>query len=155
MPRNDVESKPGGAPIIARRIVGALFNGALWAMAIALVFSKWTWLEMRFNVGWILIGAWVVLFALILWRVEKPLGLAFSIANALTCACVFFAFSGGIAGIQMIPASLLREGLHQIGWSIVAVNAGMLVFSAVCLVTIAVLERAFRTSVAEEADTDG
>ena len=72
-------------PLLAR-IVGALFNSTLWGMVIALAFSKWTWLEMRFNIGWIFYGAWIVLFVLLMWRSRKPFSFAFSCVNTVLCA---------------------------------------------------------------------
>ncbi len=155
MSRTDAAAKPVKTATQALRIVGALLNSALWAMAIALLFSKWTWLEMRFNIGWIFIGAWVAIFALILWRAEKPLGFAFSIANTLTCAIVYFALSGGFAGLQMVPASLVREGLRQTSWSIAAVNIGMLAFVGCCLAAIAALEATQRVNAATSTSGNG
>lgn len=109
-------------------------------MVIALAFNRWTWLEMRFNIGWIFFGAWIVMFVLLMWRTHKPLGFAFSSINTVACAILCTVLCGGLTQAQMIPACLIREGLHQIQWSIAALNVGILAFITICLLAIGALE---------------
>lgn len=136
------ESNPrNSSGSLLARIVGTLLNSALWGMVIALAFNKWTWLEMRFNIGWIFYGTWIVLFVLLMWRKRKPFSFAFSCINAALCAIVSFALCGGVKQMLMIPACLVREGVHQVQWNIAAVNVGMLLFIVVFLSVIALLDR--------------
>ena len=127
------------------RIVGAFFNSALWGIVVALAFSKWTWLEMRFNVGWILYGVWIVSFVVLLWRTRKPLGFKFSVANTLLSLVLCFALSNGFAGIAMLPACLVREGVMQPAWNVGVINIVMLLFVAIFLLLIAFLDRVQRS----------
>lgn len=131
-----------GEDPVAGRIIGAFFNASLWGMVIALAFNRWTWLEMRFNIGWIFYGVWLVLFAILLWKARKPLGLAFSAINTAACAVLSTFLCGGLAQVRMIPACLIREGLHQSQWSIEALNICMIAFVVVCLIAIGALEPA-------------
>jgi len=140
------DRKNSRGPLLAR-IVGTLFNSALWGMVIALAFNKWTWLEMRFNIGWIFYGTWIVLFVLLMWRRRKPFSFAFSCINTVLCAIASFALCGGVKQMLMIPACLVREGVFQVQWNITAVNIGMLLFTIIFLTAIALLDRKGRNVV--------
>lgn len=142
-----------GEPLaLALRVIGVLFNCALWAMVVALLFSKWTWFEMRVNVGWVLYGAWILLFVICLWRVKKPFGLVFSLVNTVICGIAIFFLSNGAIGVQIIPASLVREGLHQSQWVAGTVNTALVAFAVVCLVLIAALDVAVKVRSARGQD---
>ncbi len=124
----------------AERMMCALFNSALWAMVIALCCFKWTWLEMRFNVGWIFYGVWIIAFALIVWRVPKPLGFKFSVINTVVSLVIGLVVCRGVTGILLIPACVIREGVGFTTWNIDAINVTVFAFMAICLLIIAILE---------------
>jgi hypothetical protein len=123
----------------ALRVVGALYCSGLWAMALALLATQWTWLEMRFNVGWVLFGGWPVLFVLLLCvRAVRP-GLKFTIASMVGSAIMGFAACGGLQGLSIVPACLVREGLMHGSWPLGTVNlaiGGFIVLGPVIAIAV-------------------
>lgn len=126
--------------ITAERVISALLNSALWAMVIALCCFRWTWLEMRFNVGWIFYGVWIIAFALIVWRAPKPLGFKFSAINTVASIVLSLVICRSAAELLMVPAFVIREGVGLTTWNIDAINVTILAFIAICLLIIAILE---------------
>ena len=102
-------------------------------MVVALLLSKWTWFEMRVNVGLVMYAVWVVLFLVCLWRVRKPFGVVFAIVNTAVCVAAAVVLSRGFIGVQVIPACLVREGLMQPQWVIANINQALIVFLVVGL----------------------
>lgn len=111
-----------------RRFIGACYCSALWSMALALLVSRWTWLEMRFNVGWTFFGLWVLFCTICFfaqairpgWRLAVGSLAASVLAGILAC--------GGVQGLLILPACLIREGLAHGAWQLDAVNGGMAAF---------------------------
>lgn len=124
----------------AERVICALLNSALWAMVIALCCFRWTWLEMRFNVGWIFYGVWIIAFTLILWRIRNPLGLKFSVINTVVSFVLGLVICHGVSEILLVPACVIREGVGFTAWNIGTINVVALSFIVICLLVIAILE---------------
>lgn len=109
-------------------------------MVVALCCFKWTWLEMRFNIGWIFYGVWIVVFALIVWRVRKPLGFRFSAISTVASIVLGMVVCRGVSGLFLIPACVIREGVGYTTWNIGTINVLIIAFLAICLIVIAILE---------------
>ncbi|MDT2641122.1 hypothetical protein P7D31_13545 [Enterococcus dongliensis] len=95
--------------------VTILYNSFWWAMTLALICFSNEWLQMRINTGWIFFGSWLLLVLLLTRFMTRHLYLIsgqFAFFNAVGC----FALSIFVIGWQrlsIVPASLIREGLHQ------------------------------------------
>lgn len=104
------------------------YSAFVLALGIALVGAGSEWLEMRMNIGTLLLGLWLVFWGLLLWlsrtcRLNQPLVPA---TLLLVCAGTGLAMHGTNA-MQVIPAALLREGLHLTGVSLNLFNLALLV----------------------------
>lgn len=92
-----------------------VFNSLLWAMAIALSCFKSEWLEMRVNIGYIFFASTIILSTILTIANKKntlKLSLRFTILNILITFC-YEIFLYGFKRIQIVPASIIREGFHQ------------------------------------------
>lgn len=92
-----------------------LFNSLLWAMAIALSCFKSEWLEMRVNIGYIFFASTIILSIFLFIANKKKdlkLSLKFTILNIIITFC-YEIFLYGFKRMQIVPASIIREGFHQ------------------------------------------
>jgi hypothetical protein len=110
-----------------------LYNSFLWSMALALTCFRNEWLEMRVNIGYLLFGIWLILFAAgcVLFRKQAALrrGFRFSSVNLLICALYGFLLYGA-GRMAVVPAAIVREGLHVTGISFTMVNTVLAVLLA-------------------------
>lgn len=97
-------------------------------MLIALTCFNNTWLQMRVNTGYIFYAGWVVLTVLlgIILRKREP-GLRFSLINLVICT-VYSIFLYGWKRLQIVPASIIREGIHQGTIKFSVINTAVFVF---------------------------
>lgn len=128
-----VEKRAGD---FALRVIGALYCSGLWAMALALLAAQWTWLKMRFNVGWVLFGGWPALLVLFLRVKAVHPGLKFTIASMVGPAIMGFAACGGLQGLSVVPACLVREGLMHGSWPLGTVNLALVGFIVLGFVVV-------------------
>lgn len=96
-------------------MISIIFNSILWAMAIALSCFKSEWLEMRVNIGYIFFASTFILSIILFIALKKKsrkLNLKFTLINSII---MFFygIFLYGFKRIQIVPASIIREGIHQ------------------------------------------
>lgn len=96
-------------------MISIIFNSILWAMAIALSCFKSEWLEMRVNIGYIFFASALTLSLILFIALKKKsrkLNLKFTLINSII---MFFygIFLYGFKRIQIVPASIIREGIHQ------------------------------------------
>lgn len=92
-----------------------VFNSLLWAMAISLSCFKSEWLEMRVNIGYIFFASTIILSTILTIANKKntlKLSLRFTILNILITFC-YEIFLYDFKRIQIVPASIIREGFHQ------------------------------------------
>lgn len=116
----------------------ALYNSFLLSLLIALLSFKSEWLEMRINIGLILFAVWIVLFIVLalITKVKKfPMSFNFTLANICFCLILSFILYGG-KRLSIIPASIIREGLHITSVSFSIINTIITVFLALGLITI-------------------
>lgn len=120
------------------KFLGMLYNSFLWAMLVSLVCFKSEWLEMRVNVGCILFGLWLVLAltaALLLRRRKRRLGPVFTLANLAVCLAVGV-FLYGPRRMTVVPAAIIREGLHMTRIPFLFVNLVILLGLAAGLILL-------------------
>lgn len=99
------------------------------ALLVALLGANSEGLEMRMNIGALLLGLWGIGWGGLLWlsrRVHLNRPSVPAVLLAL-CLCAGFALHG-VNGMQVIPAALLREGLHLPRVAMGVFNAALLLF---------------------------
>lgn len=116
-----------------------IYNSFLWAMVIALICFGNEWLQMRVNTGYILGASFVLLTIIfILMFRKKPCGMnaMFTIINLIVCTA-YGMITYGFKRLQIVPAAIIREGLHQPRAPFSAINTVLLSTAAVGIVVIA------------------
>ncbi|MCC3865888.1 hypothetical protein K0040_16650 [Terrisporobacter petrolearius] len=91
-----------------------MYNAFLWALVFAITCFKSEWLEMRVNIGYILFIAFGVLtaiFSIYLRKKNLQLGFKFTIINIVICF-IYGNFVYGFKRLQVVPASIIREGIN-------------------------------------------
>lgn len=111
-------------------MISIIFNSILWAMAIALSCFKSEWLEMRVNIGYIFFASTFILSIILFIALKKKsrkLNLKFTLINSII---MFFygIFLYGFKRIQIVPASIIREGIHQTRIPFSTINNVILIF---------------------------
>lgn len=111
-------------------MISIIFNSILWAMAIALSCFKSEWLEMRVNIGYIFFASALTLSLILFIALKKKsrkLNLKFTLINSII---IFFygIFLYGFKRIQIVPASIIREGIHQTRIPFSTINNVILIF---------------------------
>lgn len=92
-----------------------IYNSFLWAMVIAITCFKSEWLEMRVNIGYIFFGTFIllaVILSLIWSKKQLKLSRVFTTANLFLCI-IYAMMLYGFQRLKVVPASILREGLHK------------------------------------------
>lgn len=113
----------------------AFYNSFLLSLTISILCFSSEWLEMRINVGYIFLALLATLFILILninRRNEVKQRFALSLGNMIIFIVVGILFYG-MKRIFIVPASIIREGLHITSVSFGAINAILIVFSLIGL----------------------
>lgn len=111
-------------------MISIIFNSILWSMAIALSCFKSEWLEMRVNIGYIFFASALTLSLILFIALKKKsrkLNLKFTLINSII---MFFygIFLYGFKRIQIVPASIIREGIHQTRIPFSTINNVILIF---------------------------
>lgn len=111
-------------------MISIIFNSILLAMAIALSCFKSEWLEMRVNIGYIFFASALTLSLILFIALKKKsrkLNLKFTLINSII---MFFygIFLYGFKRIQIVPASIIREGIHQTRIPFSTINNVILIF---------------------------
>lgn len=121
--------------------VKILFNSMLWAMAIALGCFKSEWLEMRVNIGYIFFASTIILSIIsFILQKNKPIkfDLKFTLINTIIMSA-YGIFLYGFKRIQIVPASIVREGLHQTKLPFSLINNIFLII-IVCGIIVTILD---------------
>lgn len=115
-----------------------VYNSFFIAMSIALTLFKNFWLQQRANIGYLFLLSWVLLmlvFTLVFRNRGKYFGLLFTVVNIVICS-VYSLTLYGIARIQIIPASLIREGLPLGRTPFSTINTALIIFMLLGLLII-------------------
>lgn len=107
----------------------SLYNSFLFSLLISLTLFTSEWLEMRVNIGFVFFGLWLLVFIVlsILSRKKLKLGFIFSLNNLIICFIVAFILYG-LERLTIVPASIIREGLHMTSISFGVINIVITIF---------------------------
>lgn len=112
------------------------YGSAFIAMTASMILGKWSWLNMRINMGWIFLGLWL-LIAVVLYFIKKAkTGVKFTVIN-LVVNLVLQIVLVGTKGILITPASRIREGfMMSSNVPFGTINIAILVFTIVGLALV-------------------
>ena len=97
------------------RLFKIVYNSFLWAMTIAILCFKNEWLQMRVNTGYIFGGLLILLTMVVLFvfrKWEDVFNSLFTAGNLIVCSVIGLIMYGG-ERMKVVPAALVREGIHQ------------------------------------------
>ncbi|MGV8981016.1 hypothetical protein [Clostridium sp.] len=92
-----------------------IYNSFLWALVIAITSFKSEWLEMRLNIGYILFATFLLLSVILGTmprRKQLKLSGIFTTVNLFICT-TYAMILYGFQRLQVVPASIIREGIHM------------------------------------------
>lgn len=120
-----------------------MYNTFLWALVFAITCFKSEWLEMRVNVGYILFITFVVLTVILsicLRKKHLQLNLKFTIINLVICF-IYGNFIYGFKRLQVVPASIIREGINMTRVPFSKINMILLIILILGLLLILLSDR--------------
>ena len=120
-----------------------MYNTFLWALVFAITCFKSEWLEMRVNVGYILFitfGVLTVILSIYLRKKGLQLNLKFTIINIVICF-IYGNFIYGFKRLQVVPASIIREGINMTRVSFSKINLILLIILVLGLLLILFSDR--------------
>ncbi len=91
------------------RLYSKLYNSAFWGMIIGLLWSGLPVYGAKVNPGWVLIGGWLLTFAIVLCIRKFKCGPIFSAVNVAACLGIIYYICG--PAIVRKPAGILRMGI--------------------------------------------
>lgn len=104
------------------------YNCSMWAMVIAISCFYNTWIQMRINTGYIFYSSWLAFTILICIIVKKwEPGVFFTVMNVILSTVYGYVLYGW-KRLQIVPASLLREGIHQPAMKFATINKVIFTF---------------------------
>lgn len=119
-----------------------IYNSFLWAMVIAITCFKSEWLQMRVNTGYIFFIA-LIFFAftlsLIYRKREFRINAIFTMCNLAICA-IYSTIIYGFDRLKIVPAALLREGIHQTSIPFHKINIALLTITIVGIFIILICD---------------
>jgi len=114
------------------KVYRLIYNSFIWGMLVSILAFQNTWLEMRMNIGIIIpiFMALCLIVGILLKKAGKEqllsLSKAFTIINVLICT-VMSLLVLGFERIQVVPASIVREGLKITYVSFDSMNIALLI----------------------------
>lgn len=120
------------------KYITLLYNSFLWALVISITAFTSEWLEMRVNIGTVLFGIWPLLFIILSFIFRKKTlknSFIFTLVNLVICFIYGFILYG-VERIGIVPASIIREGLHMTSMKFSSVNIALCIVLLVGLVVI-------------------
>ena len=112
-------------------------------MVIAITSFKSEWLEMRVNIGYIFFGTLIllsVILSLISRRKGLKLGGIFTTVNLFICI-IYSMILYGFQRLKVVPASIIREGIHQNKIPFSRINWILLIILILGLVIIIIFDK--------------
>ncbi len=106
-----------------------IYNSFLLSLTIATLCFSNTWLQMRANTGYIFFALLIVLVGIFYWIDKKKSCIPnakFTIINIIVCTIIGLVVYGW-RRMQVVSASLIREGIHQRSLSFSVINRTLLV----------------------------
>ena len=92
------------------QILSKIYNAAFFGMTLSMILGKWTWLNMRINMGWIFFGMWLIVAVVFILIKKLDCNWKFTliaVLGNLVVQCILV----GISGMAITIASRIREGL--------------------------------------------
>ena len=120
-----------------------MYNAFLWALVFAITCFKSEWLEMRVNIGYILFiafGVLTLIFSIYLRKKNLQFGFKFTIINIVICF-IYGNFIYGFKRLQVVPASIIREGINITRVSFSKINLILLIILILGLLLILFSDR--------------
>lgn len=120
-----------------------MYNTFLWALVFAITCFKSEWLEMRVNVGYILFitfGVLTVILSIYLRKKDLQFNLKFTIINIVICF-IYGNFIYGFKRLQVVPASIIREGINMTRVPFSKINLILLIILVLGLLLILFSDR--------------
>ena len=121
----------------------SIYNSFLWAMVVAITSFKSEWLEMRVNIGYIFFGAFLILSVILsLISKRKSLNLRGVVTTVNLFACTIYGIIlYGFERLKVVPASILREGIHENKIPFSTINWILLIIVVLGFVTIIIFNK--------------
>lgn len=91
------------------RLFSKFYNSSLWGMIIGLIWSGIPVYGAKVNPGWMLLGGWLLTFAVALLFKRLKCGVVFSAVNVVACLGIIYLICG--SAIARKPAGILRMGI--------------------------------------------
>lgn len=91
------------------RLFSKLYNSAFWGMIIGLIWSGIPTYGAKVNAGWVLLGGWLLTFAIVLLFRNFKCGVRFTAVNVVVSLALIWLICG--SAILRKPAGLIRLGL--------------------------------------------
>ena len=115
-----------------------VYNSFLWAMTIAILCFKNEWLQMRVNTGYIFGGLLILSTMVVLFvfrKQEVVFNSLFTAGNLIICSVIGLLMYGG-ERMKVVPAALVREGIHQTKITFSKINLILCIITAAGILII-------------------
>lgn len=124
------------------KYIKIIYNSFLWAMVIAITCFKNEWLQMRVNMGYILAASFILLVVVLTLVFRKrvcKMNTVFTVSNLIVCT-VYGMIVYGFQRLQIVPAALIREGIHQTRIPFSTINIVLLLVVVVGVIFIGTID---------------
>ena len=124
------------------KVVYIVYNSIVTALLLAIISFKSVWLEMRVNIG-LLIPIYAAIVCIVLCIIHRNRNhlnrkhKLVTIVNLLISGAVSVLILG-ISSIKVVPAAIIREGLHLVHAKFLYVNLALCAFLTAGLIIILV-----------------
>ena len=93
------------------KLFSKLYNSALWAMVLALICSGIPAIAGPINIGWVFLGLWLAVFAVLMIIRKLSCGPVFTAVSAAVSIAAIYFLCGSPAALARKPAGILRMGI--------------------------------------------
>ena len=93
------------------RLFSKLYNSGIWAMVIALICSGMPKITGAMNIGWVYLGLWLFLFAIVLLFRRFRCGVVFTACSTVISLILMYFICGSKAAFGRMPAGIFRMGI--------------------------------------------
>lgn len=125
------------------KYLSSVYNSFIWSMIIAISSFKIEWLEMRVNIGYIFFISLIILSISTVIAVKKEkakFNKIFTSLNLVICS-IYGITLYGFNRIKIVPASIIREGIHENKLSFSSINTILLLIIIIGFFMIVFLDK--------------
>lgn len=119
------------------RLFSKFYNSSLWGMLIGLVWSGVPVYGASVNPGWMLLGGWLLTFAVVLIFRKLKCGPVFTAVNVIVCLGAIYLLCG--SAILRKPAGIFRMGIGMRTLPLDTINIAFAVFLVIGFVIVCLL----------------